>query len=331
MALASLTPATRPVGATDAAPLLSQNLDHESQALDEFRRANADLFGKSDLWLALHLAVVLTLLGLGTWAIVVVPLVWVKILLGPVNAFLWFCLGNVTVHHHHTHHNAAKSAVFKRLLDGLHFLVVPDGGRGLKRYRRAHMNHHLHPLSDSDVDHRYAQKHYQKMSKSVWTRIVYFLELTFIGGHVPGQKDEAYLNRVPIAKWNLAEYEKVKEREVRKAKRNSLIAWGIFLVVLFVFPPLAWAWIYPLILVRNWNGFLGQFQHYDEKLLASGRSKHNRTLTFRIPGWLNYLAGGEISGHFIHHIYPDMPYYHVESARRRLLRQPELVRLVVNH
>jgi fatty acid desaturase len=217
------------------------------------------------------------------------------------------------------------------LLDALHFVVVPDFGRHLKRYRRAHMNHHLHPLADSDVDHRYAMKHYRKMSRSVWSKLAYFLELTFIGGHVPGPKDEAYLNHVPIAQWNLADYEKVKEREVRKAARNSAIAWALFALALYFVPLLAWGWLFPLILVKNWYGFLGQFQHYDDKLLAPERSRHNRTLTFRVPGWVNWLAGGEISGHFVHHIYPEMPYYHVERARRRILQQPELVKLVVNH
>ena len=87
----------------------------------------------------------------------------------------------------------------------------------------------------------------------------------------------------------------------------------------------------PMILVKNWTGFLGQFQHYDHHLLDPARTKNNRTKTYRIPGFLNWLAGGEISGHFLHHIYPDMPYYNVERARRRLMRQPELVKLVVNY
>jgi fatty acid desaturase len=330
MSAVSLTPAISTRQSARPKPGAHLANDAETLALDEFRRANPELFRKSDLRLALHLGVVLLLLAAGTWAILVAPF-WAKLLLGPVNAFFWFCLGNVTVHHHHTHHNAAKSALFRRLLDCLHFVVVPDFGRHLKRYRRAHMNHHLHPLADNDVDHRYAMEHYRRMSRNLWTKLLYFLELTFIGGHVPGPKDEAYLNHVPIARWNLDDYQKVKLREVSKAPRNSLIAWGLFLAMLWLAPWLAWGWLFPLILVKNWYGFLGQFQHYDEKLLAPERSRHNRTLTFRVPGWMNWLAGGELSGHFVHHIYPDMPYYHVETARRRILRQPELVRLVVNH
>jgi len=201
----------------------------------------------------------------------------------------------------------------------------------LTRYKRAHMNHHSHPLEDSDVDHRYAMNHYQRMSRNWWTRIVYFVELTLVGGHVPGPKDQRYINRTPLSEWNLEEYEKVKQIEVRKAKRNSLIAWAIFGVTLYLIPAFAWAWIFPLLLIKNWSGFLGQFQHYDQQLLAESRSKNNRTKTYRVPGWLNYLAGGEISGHFVHHLYPDMPYYNVERARRRLMRHPQLVELVVNY
>jgi hypothetical protein len=305
--------------------------NHEERALAAFRTMNPDLFVKNDFYLALHILTVLGLLGFGTYTIVTTPHLWLKILLGPINAFFWFALGNVTIHHHHTHHNAAKNSFCRRCLDVIHFFVVPDGGRHLKRYRRAHMNHHSRPLHDADVDHRYAMDYYERTSKNIWTKALYYLELTFVGAHVPGPKDESYMNRVPISEWTLADYEKVKEREVKKAKRNSLIVWGIFFVALYFVPRLAWGWLFPLILLKNWSHFLGQFQHYDVELLDPARSKHNRTKTYHIPGWLNYLAGGEISGHFLHHIYADMPYYNVERARKRFVRDPELVRLVVNY
>jgi fatty acid desaturase len=309
---------------------MPRHFDREADAIEGFRKENAELFQKSDLRLMLHVGVALALLGAGTYAIIATPYLWLKILLGPLNGFVWFALGNVTVHHHHTHHNAAKSAICGHFLNLLHFVVVPDMGRHLKRYRRAHMNHHAHPLQDTDVDHRYSMEHYRRMSKNIWTKLLYYLELTFVGGHVPGRKDEGYLNRVAPADWSLEDYYKVKEREVRKAKRNSLIVWSIFLVCALFVPPLAWAFVYPLILVRNWSGFLGQFQHFDDELLDPSRTKNNRTKTYHVPSWLNYLAAGEISGHFIHHVYPELPYYNVERARKRLMRKPELARLVVN-
>ncbi len=314
-----------------AAARVKPHADDETLAFQAFRRANVELFEKNDFRLLLHVGTVLALMILGTYAIVTTPHLWLKLILGPVNAFFWFSLGNVTVHHHHTHHNAAKSEFCRRLLNALHFVVVPDGGRHLTRYRRAHMNHHSRPLEDTDVDHRYALAYHKRMSKNLWTKMIYYLELTFVGGHVPGRRDERYLNRTPPADWNLADYEKVKQIEVQKAKRNCLIEWAIVLVALVLLPGLGWGLLFPLILVKNWTGFLGQFQHYDEHLLDPVRTKNNRTKTFRIPSFLNWLAGGEISGHFLHHIYPDMPYYNVERARRRLMRQPELVRLVVNY
>ena len=90
-----------------------------------------------------------------------------------------------------------------------------------------------------------------------------------------------------------------------------------------------WAWAFPMLMVKNWAHFLGQFQHYDEALLNPGLSIWKRTKTFRIPVWLNYLAGGEISGHFLHHLFPEMPYYKVEEARRRLLANPALAQFAI--
>ncbi|MEK6247076.1 MAG: fatty acid desaturase, partial [Planctomycetales bacterium] len=264
-------------------------------------------------------------------AIVITPLLLLKIVLGPVIAFLWFALGNVTVHHHQTHHNATNSQFARRCLNAIHFVTLPDGGKHLKRYRRAHMHHHANPLHETDVDHRYAMEHYQSMSRNTWTKIIYYLELTFVGGHVPGQKDEDYMNRVPVADWKLKDYQQVKKREVQKAPRNAMIGWAIFLVTLLVVPGIAWGLIYPLLLLKNWSGFLSQFQHFDDKMLDSSRSRNNRTKTYWFPRLINWLAGGEISGHFVHHIYPELPYYNVEAARRRILQQPELVQLVVNY
>lgn len=307
---------------------IAPDATEETEALNEFVASNADLFVRSDIRLCLHLATVIGLLGLGTWLIVTVPQIWLKVLLGPLNAFLWFALSNVTIHHHHTHHNAAKRPFFRRLLSLMHPLVVPTSLKNLRRFRRAHMNHHAAPLHDTDVDHLYGMQHYLRMSKNWRTRIVYFVELTFVGGHFPGPKDQTYINQVKVSDWNLKKYEQVKQIEVRKAKRDSLIAWSILLTAVFILPWLAWGWIYPLILVKNWSGFLGQFTHFDEELLQPHRSKNHRTRTARMPSWIDYLSAGAISGHFVHHLFPHLPYYNIERARRRILRQSRLARLV---
>ena len=74
-------------------------LDAEKLAFQAFRQANAELFEKDDRYLLLHVATLLALISVGTYAIVATPHIWMKLLLGPVNAFFWFSLGNVTVHH----------------------------------------------------------------------------------------------------------------------------------------------------------------------------------------------------------------------------------------
>jgi len=259
------------------------------------------------------------------------PSLWIKVPLGPANAFLLFSLINVTIHHHHTHHNAAGGPVTKKILDLLYFLAVPNAPKRLTRYTRAHLNHHARPFHETDIDHHYGKNHYLKMMKNFWTRIFYFLELTFVGGHVPGWEDDRYMNQVPLEEWNQRDYERVKEEERKKALRLSLLQWSLFGISLWVLPAVAWGWAFPMLLVKNWAHFLGQFQHYDDQFLDPARSALRRTKTYRFPAWLNYLAGGEISGHFLHHLFPEMPYYHVERARKRFLKDPELSKLFVTY
>jgi fatty acid desaturase len=139
------------------------------------------------------------------------------------------------------------------------------------------------------------------------------------------------MNQVPLEEWNQEGYKRVKEAERRKALQLSILQWSGFALLLWIFPPLAWGWAFPMLLVKNWAHFLGQFQHYDDRLLDPSRSVWNRTKTYRFPGWLNYLVGGEISGHFLHHLFPELPYYNVERARKRFLRDPEFSSLFVTY
>lgn len=303
----------------------------ETLALHRFRSENPDFFQKSHSKLFLHLGTVFSLLLLSTTVVVATPHLSIKILLGVVNAFLWFSLINVTIHHHHTHHNAAAGAFSERLLDFLYVLAVPNAPKRLGRYTRAHLNHHARPFHETDVDHHYGKEHYLRMTKNLGTRILYFLELTFVGGHVPGWEDDRYVNQVPLEDWNRADYEKVKGEERRKSLRASLLQWGLFLATLPFLPAVAWGWAFPMLLVKNWAHFLGQFQHYDERLLDPARSVWNRTKTYRFPGWLNYLVGGEISGHFLHHLFPELPYYNVERVRKRFLRDPALKKIFATY
>jgi fatty acid desaturase len=303
----------------------------EKASLDRFRQKNAPLFEKKDSSLFLHLGMVLTLLSLSTAAVVLTPSVALKIVLGAANSLLWFSLINVTIHHHHTHHNAAKSPFAKRFLDLLYLISMPNAPKRLTRYTRAHLNHHARPFHETDVDHHYGKERYLKMKRNVWTRVLYFLELTFVGGHVPGWEDDRYMNQVPLEAWTREGYRQIKEEERKKALRLSLLQWSGFGVVLWLLPAAAWGWAFPMLLVKNWAHFLGQFQHYDDRLLDPSRSVWNRTKTYRFPGWLNYLVGGEISGHFLHHLFPELPYYHVERARKRLLESPDLSKLFVTY
>jgi fatty acid desaturase len=306
--------------------------EEEAAALKRFRLENPGLFRKDDSKLALHLGIVLSLLVFFTVIVLTTPLISVKILLGAVNAFLIFSLINVTIHHHHTHHNPAKSPFFRKVLDVIYFLAVPDAPKRLNRYTRAHLNHHARPFHESDLDHHYGKDRYLAMMKTLGGRILYYLELTFIGGHMPGWKDDQYMNTVPLEDWNREAYLVVKRKEVRDAWITAAWQWGGFFILLKFLPWLAWGWVFPMLLVKNWSHFLGQFQHYDDRLTDPERSIANRTKTYHhVPGWLNYLTGGEITGHFLHHLYPEMPYYQVESARRRFLADPELSRLFANY
>lgn len=298
----------------------------EKIALDQFRVQNPGLFEKDDSQLFLHLGTVLSLLACSTTLVITTDLGVVKIFLGAWNAFLWFSLMNVTIHHHHTHHNAAGCPFSNRFLDLLYLVAVPNAPKRRNRYTRAHLNHHARPFHETDVDHHYGTSRYLTMMKNPWRRLIYFLELTFVGGHVPGWEDDRYMNQVPLEEWNQKDYERVKAEEKKKALRLSLVQWGFFGVLLWLIPALAWGWAFPILLVKNWAHFLGQFQHYDGRFGDPARSILNRTKTYHFPGWLNYLAGGEISGHFLHHLFPELPYYKVESARRRLLGDPALTK-----
>ena len=305
--------------------------EEENLALERFRRSHADLFQKDDRALLKHLALVLLLLIFSTAIVVVTPLLAIKILLGIFNSLLWFSLINVTIHHHSTHHNATENPFLKNFLGFLYLIALPNAPKRRTRYIRAHLNHHARPFHETDVDHHYGKERYLRMVKNPWTKVLYFLELTFIGAHMPGWEDDRYMNQVPLEAWNRKDYEKVKKEERKKALRDSLIQWSLFGVLLWILPPLAWGWAFPMLLVKNWAHFLGQFQHYDERFLDPSRSVWSRTKTYRFPSWFNYLVGGEISGHFLHHLFPELPYYQVEAARKRFLKDRELAQLFVTY
>lgn len=303
----------------------------EEKVLRQFRLENSGLFQKDDRRLCLHLGLALGLLFVSTAVVIGTNFLALKIFLGAINALLGFSLINVTIHHHHTHHNAADHSWANRLLDGLYFLTVPNAPKRRVRYTRAHLNHHARPFHETDIDHHYGRDRYLAMRRNVWTEALYFLELTFVGGHVPGWEDDHYMSQTPLEEWNLTGYEEVKREERRKALGISLFQWGLFGVALYFLPAVAWGWACPMLLVKNWAHFLGQFQHYDDRLTDPARSVWNRTKTYRFPSWLNYLVAGEVSGHFLHHLYPELPYYNVEAARRRFLKNPELSRFFVTY
>ncbi len=305
--------------------------ESEIAGLERFRKDNPSLFKKNDRDLTRHLATVFACLTLSTCFILTSPFVLLKMVGGVVSAFFIFCFINVTIHHHLTHHNAAENPFFKKILDLIYFAAVPNGPKRRSRYIRAHLNHHARPFHETDVDHHYGTEHYLVMMKTFWTKILYFLELTFVGGYMPGWEDDRYMNQVPLEAWNREDYARVKREERRKAWRIATLQWGGFALLLFLFSPAAWAWAFPMLLVKNWAHFLGQFQHYDKRLLENSRSVWNRTKSFHIPGWLNYLTGGEISGHCVHHLFPELPYYHIEEARKRLAQDSELAALFLTY
>ncbi len=312
-------------------------------ALERFRLANLSLFKKDDARLRLHLRILLSILAAGTTLAVLVPFWPFKVLLGMMNAFFWFSLTNITIHHHNTHHNSASAPGMKKVMDILYRMAIPNAPKRLNRYTRAHLNHHARPFDETDVDHHYGVRRFLAMrQKGKWATFVYFLELTFIGAHMPGWEDDRYMNAVPLEKWNRKDYEAVKGRERTEALKLAILQWGAFLLVIgvragtspaptidFLLNGVAWGWAFPMLLVKNWAHFLGQFQHYDARFLNSSFSINQRTRTYSFPGFLNYLCGGEISGHFLHHLYPEMPYYNVEEARRRFMSDPELARIFV--
>lgn len=299
-------------------------LEQEEAALLKFKTENKELFQKDDLKLYIHLMLVGALLLNSTILAIVVPSIFLKMIFGAVSAFFWFCLINVTIHHHNTHKNCAQSETAKKLLDFIYKISVPNAPKRLNRYTRAHLNHHARPFHETDVDHHYGTRRYMEKTKDGWSKFVYYLELTFVGGHVPGWDDDYYMNNVPLEQWNREGYEKVKAEEVRKARITALWQWALFLVSVKFLPWIAWGWAFPMLLVKNWSHFLGQFQHYDNRLLDESASVYRRTKTYRFSSLVNYLTGGEISGHFLHHLFPEMPYYNVETARQRFVQDPEL-------
>ncbi len=321
----------------------------ETQALEKFKAAYPHFFQKSETKLLLHLSVVTVLLLASTFAAVNAEQISVKIVFGMASSFLWFCLMNVTLHHHLTHRNAASSSWAKRVMDFLYFLAVPNAPKRRSRYTRAHLNHHFRPFHETDVDHHYGAERYLRMKQNPVTLLLYFLELTFVGAHVPGWEDDRYMNQEPLETWNRQSYEAVKKVEQRKAIGIALIQWGGFIIAVMtpsfflrleggglwrgIVPAMAnifaWGWAFPMLLVKNWAHFLGQFQHYKMSFLTEESSLNRKTKSYHVPGWLNYLTGGEISGHFLHHLYPEMPYYHVEEARRKFTQDSELARLFV--
>lgn len=304
--------------------MILQEKPEEQAALARFRSTHQGLFIKNDGELFRHLGIVILFLSFSTAGAIFTPSLGMKIFFGIMSSLFWFSLVNATIHHHQTHRNAADHPWAKKFMDILYFVAVPNAPKRLSRYTRAHLNHHARPFHETDVDHHYGLGRYSQMAGRPWTKFLYFLELTFVGAHMPGWEDDRYMNEVPLEEWNRKDYEKVKEEERKKAVRSALIQWTLFFIVLWVFPPLAWGWAFPMLFVKNWAHFLGQFQHYDKRLLDPSRSVCNRTKTYHFPGWLNYLLGGEISGHFLHHLYPELPYYRVEAARKKFLSDKEL-------
>ena len=307
-------------------------MGREQPALERFRLANVELFKKNDRLLSAHLALVLSFLFLSASAAVLIPFWPVKILFCAASAFLWFSLINITIHHHHTHHNAAAGSGMKKILNFLYRIALPNAPKRLNRYARAHLNHHARPFDETDVDHHYGTRRFLAMREKGRTgTFLYFLELTFVGAHMPGWEDDAYMNQVPMEEWRAEDYENVKHQEGIQARRMAAVYWGSFLATAFFLPWLAWGWVFPMLLVKNWAHYLGQFQHYDDRFLDPGRSALNRARTYHIPSWFNYLAGGEISGHFLHHLFPEMPYYKIETARKRFLKDPKLNELFMTY
>lgn len=308
----------------------------ETLLLQKFKAENPELFRKDDTALAIHLFCVAGLLLFFTVCAVSSTWLPAKIVSGVISGFLWFCFINTTIHHHQTHRNAAAGPFMKKVLDVIFFIAVPNAPKRKTRYTRAHLNHHLRPFHETDVDHHYGTERYLRMMKNPFEKIVYYLELTFVGAHMPGWEDDRYMNEVPLETWCQAGYAEVKKIERKRALQEAALQWGGLLAALAaaeIWPAarpvlhlIAWGWAFPMLLVKNWSHFLGQFQHYKAEFLDEKKSMNQRTKSFHVPSWLNYLTAGELSGHFLHHLYPEMPYYHVEQARARFAADPELAR-----
>jgi fatty acid desaturase len=297
----------------------------ERSALDRFKTGHPELFAKDEKKLSQHLITVIGLLCVSTLCSIVFPSLWLKLPFAVTSAFFWFCLINVTIHHHQTHKNAASSPAMKKVMDIIFFMAVPNAPKRRGRYTRAHLNHHLRPFHETDVDHHYGVQRFLEKTKTLGSAFLYYLELTVVGAHVPGWEDDKYMNTVPLEKWNQKDYEEVKKREKTEALKSAVLQWGGFLAAAWILPAfgifprllsgIAWGWALPMLLVKNWSHFLGQFQHYETNFLNES-TIHRKTKSFHFPGWMNWLTGGEISGHFLHHLYPEMPYYNVEAARK---------------
>jgi fatty acid desaturase len=302
--------------------------DVELNALKRFRAGHPDLFKKNDALLLLHLGIVLSALTALTYASVESTFLPLKILFAAVATFFWFSLVNVTIHHHTTHHNAAASPVLSKALDILFYLVPARKNR----YVRAHLNHHARPFHETDVDHRFGLERYLAIKHSPAKRVLYFFELTFVGGFIPGPTENTYLTEVPIDQWNIDDYKAIMQRQRQNAILLAPGLWIAFFAAAQWLPWFGWGWLFPMLMLKNWSHYLGQFQHYDEALMTeTDRSVWRRTRSFHVPGWFNYLTGGEISGHFVHHLFPQIPYYKVERARKALVADPELARLFVHY
>ena len=311
-----------------------KTLTPEEKKLQEFREKYPHLLQKNDGLLLFHVFLCIFLyLGLAVTA-ALVPQLWVKILIGPCIAFCGYALGHASVHHHTCHKNCADSYLSKKILDFIYTVLelefVFDGGYNQRRFRRAHLHHHSQPLVPEDVEHLYVMKQWEKASKSTWTRILYFLDLAFIGAREDVVSLE-YINENPSYKWNMKDYEQAMKEEYKHNVRRSAIMWSICAMLLQVAPVVVWGFLYPMILGKNVFSVLGRFQHFDESLLDPKLSKHAKTLSIPCPTWLNYLSCGEITSHYVHHLFPDMPYYHLWRAHLEIIKDPEMEKMFVFH
>ncbi|HTL47729.1 MAG TPA: fatty acid desaturase [Verrucomicrobiae bacterium] len=316
-------------GTASAALPLPVEASSEILAIQDFQRRHPGLFQKDDRKLFCHLGLVFGLMAALFAVIVLIPSLAARIPASLLLSLLYFSLINVTIHHHHTHRNAAQSPAAKKFLDLLYMAVLPNAARRRPRYVKVHLSHHADVFEPTDVDHLYGAERFLKMRRNLWTRLLYFLELSFVGAHVPGWEEDQYMNETPRDEWNLADYRIVKAKEKNKAVITAAIQGVLLCACLQVLPWFAWGWALPMLLVKNWAHFLGQFQHYDPRFLQPGAPRWKRTLSFEVPGWFNNLMAGEIKGHHVHHLFPSLPYYNMEEACKILAQDPEASRFLV--